>query len=197
MKMKTIIAVFVILLMPCYVVAQIDMEFSLADSVLIQKSIDNVKSKWHKENACIGNDSIKIILENVNIQVIPLFSLSDKFRCGNDLISFLNKDDRHPFFSIILSYKGRFIGECLYDASSNKYIVSVSSTKHDIGIHTNYYDIRDDRSIEHKEIFGVTSRYKYVRLEQHVFYAQDSVIYAIDYNDIDHRQVVLDDSFFN
>ncbi|SDG66017.1 hypothetical protein SAMN05216518_1492 [Bacteroidales bacterium KHT7] len=47
------------------------------DSVIIKKQIDKIKKKWNNSNSLVGKDSIRIIISNADVAVVPMYFLAD------------------------------------------------------------------------------------------------------------------------
>ena len=108
----------------------------------------------------------------------------------------LLKKEKCPFFSVTLFYNGAFLGTCKYDPIKNKYCIACSSTKHDVSLHTDYYEIRGRNDLlSSKNIFAITTGCKYFKFEENLFCLHDGVLYLVDYDDFS-KMSVVDNSFF-
>ena len=168
------------------------------DSVIIKKQIDKIKKKWKNSNSLVGEDSIRIIISNADVAVVPMYFLADYQMIEGRSIVKLLKKEKCPFFSVTLFYNGAFLGTCKYDPIKKKYCIACSSTIHDVGLHTDYYEIRGRNGMDllsSKNIFAITTSCKYFKFEENLFCLHDGVLYLVDYDDFS-RMSVVDNSFF-
>ena len=168
------------------------------DSVIIKKQIDKIKKKWKNSNSLVGKDSIRIIISNADVAVVPMYFLADYQMIEGRSIVKLLKKEKCPFFSVTLFYNGAFLGTCKYDPIKKKYRIACSSTIHDVGLHTDYYEIRGRNGMDllsSKNIFAITTGCKYFKFEENLFCLHDSVLYLVDYDDFS-KMSVVDNSFF-
>lgn len=168
------------------------------DSVIIKKQIDKIKKKWNNSNSLVGKDSIRIIISNADVAVVPMYFLADYQMIESRNSVKLLKKEKCPFFSVTLFYNGAFLGTCKYDPIKKKYCIACSSTIHDVGLHTDYYEIRGRNGMDllsSKNIFAITTGYKYLKFEENLFCLHDGVLYLVDYDDFS-KMSVVDNSFF-
>lgn len=172
--------------------------FSKADSMLIKKNIKKINKKWENLNKCIGEDSVRLILDKSNVYVIPLFFLDKKINVNDEVYLSIIKNKKYPIFSILLSYNNKFIGECQYCAISRKYKIVCSSTIDKEEINTRYYDIECENFYIKENIFGITTNYMYPKFEQYVFFEDSMMLYAVDfYEKNTTKKTIVDKSFFS
>ena len=166
------------------------------DSVIIKKQIDKIKKKWKNSNSLVGKDSIRIIISNADVAVVPMYFLADYQMIEGRSIVKLLKKEKCLFFSVTLFYNGAFLGTCKYDPIKKKYRIACSSTIHDVGLHTDYYEIRGRNDLlSSKNIFAITTGCKYFKFEENLFCLHDGVLYLVDYDDFS-KMSVADNSFF-
>ena len=168
------------------------------DSVIIKKQIDKIKKKWKNSNSLVGEDSIRIIISNADVAVVPMYFLADYQMIEGKCSVKLLKKAKCPFFSATLFYNGAFLGTCKYDPIKKKYRIACSSTIHDVGQHTDYYEIRGRNGMDllsSKNIFAITTGCKYFKFEENLFCLHDGVLYLVDYDDFS-KMSVVDNSFF-
>ena len=168
------------------------------DSVIIKKQIDKIKKKWKNSNSLVGEDSIRIIISNADVAVVPMCFLPDyQVIEGRSIVKLLKKE-KCPFFSVTLFYNGAFLGTCKYDPIKKKYRIACSSTIHDVSLHTDYYEIRGRNGMDllsSKNIFAITTGCKYFKFEENLFCLHDGVLFLVDYDDFS-KMSVVDNSFF-
>ncbi|MBQ4461692.1 MAG: hypothetical protein II908_07700 [Bacteroidaceae bacterium] len=168
------------------------------DSVIIKKQIDKIKNKWKNSNSLVGKDSIRIIISNADVAVVPMYFLADYQMIEGRSIVKLLKKEKCPFFSVTFFYNGAFLGTCKYDPIKKKYRIACSSTIHDVSLHTDYYEIRGRNGMDllsSKNIFAITTGCKYFKFEENLFCLHYGVLYLVDYDDFS-KMSVVDNSFF-
>ena len=200
----------ILLFVLCFVIniatsAQVQVAFDVTpygwtkgDSAIIKKQINRIKKKWKSYNLLVGEDSIRIIISNADVAVIPMYFLSDYQKMENKSSINLLKKGKSPFFSVTLFYNGAFLGTCKYDPIKKKYRIACSSTIHDVGLHTDYYEIRRRNgmdSLSTKNIFAITTDCKYLKFEENLFCLHNEVLCMVDYDDFS-KMSIVDNSFF-
>ncbi len=168
------------------------------DSVIIKKQIDKIKKKWKNSNSLVGEDSIRIIISNADVAVVPMYFLADYQMIESRSIVKLLKKEKCPFFSVTLFYNGAFLGTCKYDPIKKKYSIACSSTIHDVGLYTDYHEIRIQKGMDllsSKNIFAITTGYKYLKFEENLFCLHKEILYLVDYDDFS-KMSVVGNSFF-
>lgn len=203
--MKNIILFLICLVVNITASAQVRVVFdgtpygwTVRDSVIIKKQIDKIKKKWKNSNSLVGEDSIRIIISNADVAVVPMYFLADYQMIEGRSIVKLLKKEKCPFFSVTLFYNGAFLGTCKYDPIKKKYCIACSSTIHDVGLHTDYYEIRGRNGMDllsSKNIFAITTGCKYFKFEENLFCLHDGVLYLVDYDDFS-KMFVVENSFF-
>ena len=64
------------------------------DSVIIKKQIYKIKKKWKNSNSLVGEDSIRIIISNADVAVVPMFFLADyQMIEGRSIVKLLKKEN--------------------------------------------------------------------------------------------------------
>lgn len=169
-------------------VAETFFNWNEEDSIKICKHINKIKKDWEKANICLGKDSVQNVLNSTKIDVIPMFFISS----DSATIRSVYKDNKAPFYAVLLSMDNVFIGGSIYDASSHKYIIQTSSTAHQTGLHTDYTDLKvfwNKEVLENENVFALTSNYKYPEIEKILFFENNGVLYAISFYDGDEQPI--------
>ena len=166
------------------------------DTFLIKKEIENIKDIWEKENLCISVDSIHTILSKTDVFIIPLFFLNKETTTINDLSKNIEKKDKYPFYSILLTYKDVLIGECQYDVISHKYRTICSTTFDKKGLKTRYYDFKYNNIFKGMKVFAITTGYKFPKFENAIFFESNNILKMINYYEKDlSKASTVDKSF--